>query len=102
MTWTLTEKIAPETLIEFEAKVNQFVSDHDVRALCQYRRHRFSPELILGIIRTHPVVVLWRHDLQEPLLRPSRRIAEAQSGRAGGRKLDRGSVYTRGRAARES
>jgi signal transduction histidine kinase len=57
MTWALAEEIAPETLIEFESKVNQFVRDHDVRALCQYRRHRFSPELILGIIRTHPVVV---------------------------------------------
>jgi hypothetical protein len=49
------EETAPETLIEFEAKVNNFVRDHHVRALCQYRQ-RFSPELILGIIRTHPVV----------------------------------------------
>jgi signal transduction histidine kinase len=57
MTWALVEQTAPETLIEFEAKVNNFVRDHDVRALCQYRRERFSPELILGILRTHPVVV---------------------------------------------
>ena len=57
MTWALAEETVPETLIEFEAKVNHFVRDHDVRALCQYRRERFSPELILGIIRTHPVVV---------------------------------------------
>jgi signal transduction histidine kinase len=57
MTWALAEETVPETLIEFEAKLNHFVRDHDVRALCQYRRERFSPELILGIIRTHPVVV---------------------------------------------
>jgi chemotaxis family two-component system sensor kinase Cph1 len=57
MTWTLAEHTAPEALIEFEAKVNHFVRDHAVRALCQYRRQRFSPELILGIIRTHPIVV---------------------------------------------
>jgi len=57
MTWALVEETAPESLIEFESKVNNFVRDHDVRALCQYRRQHFSPELILGIIRTHPVVV---------------------------------------------
>jgi signal transduction histidine kinase len=57
MTWALAEEIAPEIQIEFEAKVNHFVRDHPVRALCQYRRQRFSPELLLGIIRTHPIVV---------------------------------------------
>ena len=57
MTWALVEGTTPETLIEFEAKVNNFVRDHPVRALCQYRRQLFSPELILGVIRTHPVVV---------------------------------------------
>jgi signal transduction histidine kinase len=56
MTWALVEETAPEALIEFEAKVNNFVRDHHVRALCQYRRQRFPPELILSIIRTHPVV----------------------------------------------
>ena len=57
MTWALGEDIAPESLIEYEAKLNHFVRDHDVRVLCQYNRNRFSPELILGVIRTHPVVV---------------------------------------------
>jgi signal transduction histidine kinase len=56
MTWALAEQTSPETLIEFEAKVNHFVRDHDVRALCQYRRQRFSPEVIIGVLRTHPVV----------------------------------------------
>jgi signal transduction histidine kinase len=57
MTWTIRQDIAPDVLIEFEAKVNGFVLDHDVRALCQYNRNQFSPELILGVLRTHPVVV---------------------------------------------
>ena len=57
MTWSLRERVAPDSLIEFEAKVNLFVLDHDVRALCQYDRNRFSPELIMGVLRTHPVVV---------------------------------------------
>src|SRR5258708_36904876 len=56
MTWALGDT-PPNVLIEYESKLNYFVRDHDVRVLCQYHRNRFSPELILGIIRTHPVVV---------------------------------------------
>jgi signal transduction histidine kinase len=57
MTWAIGEDIAPDVLIEYEAKISRFVRDHDFRALCQYQRDRFSPEVILGVIRTHPVVV---------------------------------------------
>ncbi len=57
MTWVLEEDTAPDILVEYEAKLSRFVRDHDVRVLCQYNRNRFSAELILGVIRTHPVVV---------------------------------------------
>jgi len=56
MTWALGEGATPEILVEYEAKLNQFVRDHEVRVLCQYNRNRFSPESILGVIRTHPVI----------------------------------------------
>ena len=70
MTWSLREHVAPDSLIEFEAKVNIFVLDHDVRALCQYDRNRFSPELILGVLRTHPVVVYGDIVCQNPYYVP--------------------------------
>jgi signal transduction histidine kinase len=57
MTWVLDKDTAPDGLIEYEAKLSRFVRDHPVRVLCQYERNRFSPELILSVIRTHPVVV---------------------------------------------
>ena len=57
MTWALGEDTAPDSLIEYEAKLSYYVRDHDVRILCQYNLNRFSPQLILDIIRTHPVVV---------------------------------------------
>jgi signal transduction histidine kinase len=57
MTWALGADTAPQSLIEFEAKFNQLAHDDDVSGLCQYKRNQFSPELILSIIRTHPVVV---------------------------------------------
>jgi signal transduction histidine kinase len=57
MIWALERDVSPDTLIEFEAKLNYFFRDHDVRGLCQYNRNRFSPEVIQGVLRTHPVVV---------------------------------------------
>ena len=57
MTWALGEGTPPERLIEFEAKFNSFARDHEIRGLCLYNRNRFSPDLLLGVIRTHPVVV---------------------------------------------
>ena len=57
MTWVLGTSNGNDKLIEYESKLNRFVRDHDARVICQYSRHRFSPELILGIIRTHPLLV---------------------------------------------
>src|SRR5438094_7038993 len=57
MTWALGASNGADKLIEYESKLNRFVRDHDARVICQYNRKRFSPELILGIIRTHPLVV---------------------------------------------
>ena len=57
MTWVLGTSNGNDKLIEYESKLNRFVRDHDARVICQYNRKRFSPELILGIIRTPPLVV---------------------------------------------
>jgi PAS domain S-box-containing protein len=57
MSWALRGSNSKDKLIEFEGRFNYFVRDHDVRAICQYNRNRNSPELILSIIRTHPLLV---------------------------------------------
>ena len=57
MTWALEASNGTARLIEYESKLNRFFHDHAVRGICQYNRSRFSPELLLGVIRTHPLVV---------------------------------------------
>ncbi len=56
-TWVTGIEPSPERLIEFEAKVNHLLRDHDFLGLCQFDRRRFSPEILLEILRTHPTVV---------------------------------------------
>jgi PAS domain S-box-containing protein len=57
MTWALGEAPGSEKLIEYEAKLNRFFSEHKALALCQYNRRLFSPEMIKKVIETHPLVV---------------------------------------------
>lgn len=57
MTWMLGGDPGVERLIEYEAKLNFFFPEHDALAICQYNRRRFSPALILDVIRTHPLVI---------------------------------------------
>lgn len=58
MTWMLGGEPGTDRLIEYEAKLNRFLPKNDCLALCQYNRNRFSPEILLDVIHTHPVVVV--------------------------------------------
>lgn len=57
MTWALGGDPGVERLIEYEAKLNHFFPTRDILAICQYNRRRFSPAIILDVIRTHPLVI---------------------------------------------
>lgn len=56
MTWVLGDP-GSGRLIEYETKLNYFLPENDALAMCQYNMRRFSPELILDVIRTHPLVI---------------------------------------------
>jgi len=57
MTWALGGNPGAEKLIEYEAKFNRFSPDFDCVLICLYDRHKVSPEVILDIIQTHPLVI---------------------------------------------
>lgn len=57
MTWMLGGDPGSERLIEYESKLNYFFPENDVLAICQYNIGRFSPQIIMDVIRTHPMVL---------------------------------------------
>lgn len=57
MSSALGEGPDKERLIEYEAKLNNFIRDYPMVATCQYDCHRFAPQVILNVIRTHPIVI---------------------------------------------
>src|SRR5262245_23651107 len=54
--WVLSA-LGLERWIEYESRLTHLLSQYNCVALCQYNRRLFPPELILDVIRTHPVVV---------------------------------------------
>lgn len=65
MTWVLKGLPGSEKVIEYEAKLNSdLFPKHPCVAICQYNRQRFDPEIIKGVILTHPIVI-WGKQLYE-------------------------------------
>jgi len=44
-------------LLEFESKLNSLIKSKPTTISCQYNRTLFPPEIIIGVIQTHPLVV---------------------------------------------
>jgi chemotaxis family two-component system sensor kinase Cph1 len=58
MTWVLRGHPGSERLLEYEAKLNRdFSPKYPCLAICQYDRWKFDPEIIKGVIMTHPLLV---------------------------------------------
>lgn len=56
MTWQLGGT-TDESLLEYEARLNRFLDDHDALAVCQYSRERFEPSVLTEVVRTHTDLV---------------------------------------------
>src|SRR6266481_128441 len=55
--WVLRGTFGLERWMEYESRLTHSLSQSNCVALCQYNRRLFPPELILDVIRTHPIVV---------------------------------------------
>lgn len=58
MTWSLRGLPGCERLIEYEARLNEFFPGSQCSAICQYDRRRFSPEVLLKVLGTHPISII--------------------------------------------
>jgi len=58
MSWALRGIPGSDTLLEYESKLNRdFFPLFPCLAICQYDRRRFNPEIIKGVVMTHPLLV---------------------------------------------
>src|SRR5258706_5576393 len=55
--WVLRGGPGLERWMEYESRLTHTLGENNCFALCQYSRRLFPPELILDVIRTHPIVI---------------------------------------------
>jgi len=58
MTWTLRGLPGSDRLIEYEARLSESFPDSKCLIICQYDQRRFDPEVLLDVLRTHPIAVV--------------------------------------------
>lgn len=58
MTWMLNGATTVEKLISYESKLNEIFPKLPFAAVCQYNEMKFSKDILIDIIRTHPLIML--------------------------------------------
>jgi PAS domain S-box-containing protein len=77
MDWVLQPEVDTASFLSFEGRLlDEFVTTTGSRVLCQFDRPRFRAEIIHGVLRTHPQVVIGNHVVQNPYFEPGTLVAK--------------------------
>ena len=66
MTWALRQLPGVDELVEYEAMLNRFLPRYPQVILCLYELGRFSGELLVDALKTHPKVLIGGMVLRNP------------------------------------
>lgn len=66
MTWALRQMPGVEELIGYEAKLNKFLPKYPQVIVCLYELGRFTGEVLVEVLKTHPKVLLGGMLLDNP------------------------------------
>jgi MEDS: MEthanogen/methylotroph, DcmR Sensory domain len=66
MTWALRDMPGVDRLVAYESELNRFLPRYPQVILCLYDIERFSGELLLDMLKTHPKVLLGGMVLDNP------------------------------------
>ena len=66
MTWALRDVPGVDELMGYESALNRFLPQYPQVILCLYDLHRFSGEVLVDLLKTHPRVLLFGRVLDNP------------------------------------
>jgi PAS domain S-box-containing protein len=58
MSWALDSDVGSDRLIEYEARLNEWLPATGLRAMCHYDSRRFPASILRDVLRTHPLAIL--------------------------------------------
>jgi hypothetical protein len=86
MDWAVGERSYVDDVVEFESRVNDVWRHHDDVVICTYHLGQFGGDMVVDIIRTHPMVLIGGILQQNPFFVPPedfvRELRERRANRA--------------------
>lgn len=70
MDWVVGDQSRLDNVIEFESRVNDVWAHHDDAVICTYHLSKFSGDVVIDIMRTHPMVIIGGTLQQNPFFTP--------------------------------
>jgi len=70
MSWTCRRLAGLEKLIEYEAKLSDFIQSSRCLAICQYNMRIFDPAVLIDVLCTHPLCVVGTEIYENPYYMP--------------------------------
>ena len=58
MDWAADGRLHIDNLVEFESRVNEVWSRHEDAVICVYDLAKFGGDMVIDVIRTHPMVII--------------------------------------------
>lgn len=58
MEWALEDYPGVDQLLEYEARVNDVLAKYKGPAVCVYDLTKFGAEILIDVLRTHPMVII--------------------------------------------
>lgn len=82
MEWALTDTPGVEDLIEYESRLNYFLPNYDDVVVCTYDLNQFSANVVMDVMRTHPMVIIGGILQENPFYVPPDEFLRELKGRA--------------------
>jgi MEDS: MEthanogen/methylotroph, DcmR Sensory domain len=70
MEWALLDKPGVDDLLEYETRLNYLLPKYDDPVICTYDLSKFRADLVMDIMRTHPVVIIGEVLQENPFFVP--------------------------------
>jgi DNA-binding NarL/FixJ family response regulator len=70
MEWALQDRSGVHDLVEYEARLNDVLAEYDDVVICAYDLTKFTGELILDVLRSHPMIIIAGSLRENPFYAP--------------------------------
>jgi hypothetical protein len=87
MEWALEDLPGVHDIVEYESRFNRVIAPYDDVVICTYDATRFGGDLIVDVLRTHPMVILGGFLQENPFyVPPDELLAELRQRPRGARR----------------